>query len=372
MAARLAAALIVSLWVVVVLGSILAWQQWTLVTQRRLQADLPRQADVAWAAAVAVDGHSDTRLAYIEQLMSSAEKDARLSRGVFGQPAYRPTDPMEAHVQDLMTAFTGLPPNLPVPRPFLDAVRRAIPGYLRDRRGYCRWRALQPVLTAMLREEIGTRGPGAGSWDQLAYLAWVESRLSPRVCSAKGARGMWQFMPATARQYALRVERGHDERCDWRKSTGAAARFLGDLFADFEGGYPFLAIASYNSGEVRTRRVRDSLRIPKESRNFLAFYQQGLLPRETQEYVPRFIAAAYVGGHHAEAAAWLARSGGGSAPAAEPTCPASDLALPPSQACTDTCEEVIARPASAMAGAAASEDVLPEGAPDLIPIVWGE
>lgn len=82
--------------------------------------------------------------------------------------------------------------------------------------------------------------------EDFKYIPLVESGLDPRVTSHKGAGGYWQFMPATARLYGLRVNNKIDERADFLKSTHAAARYLKSLYAEF-GDWTLVA-AAYNVG----------------------------------------------------------------------------------------------------------------------------
>lgn len=82
--------------------------------------------------------------------------------------------------------------------------------------------------------------------DDFKYIPLVESGLDPKVKSHKGACGYWQFMPATARLYGLRVNGQVDERLDFEKSTHAAAKYLKSLYAQF-GDWTLVA-AAYNVG----------------------------------------------------------------------------------------------------------------------------
>lgn len=67
----------------------------------------------------------------------------------------------------------------------------------------------------------------------LAYLLLLESGGNPEARSPANALGMWQFMPATARSYGLRVDSWVDDRLDPNKSTKAAMLYLKDLYGMF-------------------------------------------------------------------------------------------------------------------------------------------
>lgn len=82
--------------------------------------------------------------------------------------------------------------------------------------------------------------------EDFKYIPIVESGLNPQVSSHKGAGGYWQFMPATARLYGLKVNGKVDERKDFEKSTHAAARYIKDLYDQF-GDWTLVA-AAYNVG----------------------------------------------------------------------------------------------------------------------------
>ncbi|MBI1941299.1 MAG: lytic transglycosylase domain-containing protein [Acidobacteria bacterium] len=112
----------------------------------------------------------------------------------------------------------------------------------------------------------------------------VESGFNPSALSPKGARGLWQLMPETARRYGLVVEGDYDERLDPMKSTAAAARYLKDLYVQFQD-WP-LALAAYNAGEGRVQRSLDSL----GARDFWTLSRQAALPDETRRYVPAVLA----------------------------------------------------------------------------------
>lgn len=120
---------------------------------------------------------------------------------------------------------------------------------------------------------------------EMYYLAMIESGFSVHATSWAKAVGVWQFMPATARQYGLRVDSLVDERRDVVRATRAAARYLKELHREFRSWH--LAMAAYNCGE---NRVRWAIRRGRTS-NYWTLARMGLIPSETQHYVPKFHAA---------------------------------------------------------------------------------
>ncbi|HXU40423.1 MAG TPA: lytic transglycosylase domain-containing protein [Blastocatellia bacterium] len=125
----------------------------------------------------------------------------------------------------------------------------------------------------------------AGVPEDLVWLAFVESVWNPRAVSPAAAGGIWQFIPATATDYGLRVKSGDDERADPFKQTRVAAVYLHDLYTIF--GDWALVMAAYNSGEPRVMGA-----IVKNGRaNFWDLYEKELLPKETRDYVPKILAA---------------------------------------------------------------------------------
>jgi len=82
--------------------------------------------------------------------------------------------------------------------------------------------------------------------EDFKYVPLIESDMNPQITSHRGAGGYWQFMPATARLYGLKVGGKYDERKDLIKSTHAAARYLKSLYREFEDWT--LVAAAYNVG----------------------------------------------------------------------------------------------------------------------------
>jgi soluble lytic murein transglycosylase-like protein len=120
---------------------------------------------------------------------------------------------------------------------------------------------------------------------QFSGIAAVESGYRPRAVSRKGAAGIWQLMPETARRYGLIVAGERDERLDPQKSTVAAARYLKDLYAQFED-WP-LAFAAYNAGEDRIARLLGRF----SAHDFWTLSRLAALPEETRSYVPAVLRA---------------------------------------------------------------------------------
>jgi soluble lytic murein transglycosylase-like protein len=116
--------------------------------------------------------------------------------------------------------------------------------------------------------------------EELVFTAMIESGFDPVAVSRAGAKGLWQFMAPTARQYGLRVDRWLDERLDPEKSTVAAANYLKDLYTTF--GSWDLTQAAYNAGEMKVIRAIKGT----GTRDFWSLTNSRLLRDETKNYVP--------------------------------------------------------------------------------------
>ncbi|MFC5283850.1 lytic transglycosylase domain-containing protein [Pedobacter alpinus] len=88
--------------------------------------------------------------------------------------------------------------------------------------------------------------------DDFKYIPLIESGMKRGQYSPKGAAGLWQFMPQTARTYGLTVNDNVDERMNVRLATVAAAKYIKDLHRQFNSWT--LAAAAYNGGEGRMKR----------------------------------------------------------------------------------------------------------------------
>ncbi len=139
---------------------------------------------------------------------------------------------------------------------------------------------LRPVVDPILRRH--------GIPADLAAVILVESGGRVDALSPKGARGLWQLMPDTARRYGLRVDEIRDDRLDLFSATDAAARYLHDLYAEF--GDWKLALAAYNTGEANLGSAIHKA----HTQDFDQLTSLRMLPLETRNYVPLVLATARV------------------------------------------------------------------------------
>ncbi|MEJ7694425.1 LysM peptidoglycan-binding domain-containing protein [Daejeonella sp.] len=135
-----------------------------------------------------------------------------------------------------------------------------------------------PIFEKALRE--------AGLPDELKFMTVIESALNPHAVSKSGAVGPWQFMYTTAKGYGLVMDNYVDERKDPVKASYAAAHYLLDSYKRI--GDWLLTIAAFNCGTgAVTRAIAKSGGVPD-------FWKvRSFLPKETQNYVPAFIATVY-------------------------------------------------------------------------------
>ncbi|MFN5415450.1 MAG: LysM peptidoglycan-binding domain-containing protein [Flavobacteriia bacterium] len=127
----------------------------------------------------------------------------------------------------------------------------------------------------------------------LRFLSVIESGLRPQVKSPAGALGLWQFMYGTGKMYGLKENSYFDERMDPAKATDAACKYLKKLYSIYDDWN--LALAAYNAGPGN---VNKAIRRSGGKRTY--WEVRPFLPKETQGYVPNFIAAAYLMTYHAE------------------------------------------------------------------------
>ena len=178
----------------------------------------------------------------------------------------------------------------PIPLEYNKEVRTAIERYTST--SFSRIMSFAYYYFPMLEEELIL----AGMPVELRALAIVESGLNPLATSRVGAKGLWQFMPSTGKEYGLEINSLVDERCNPRLATKAACRYLKNMY-NLYGDWT-LAIASYNCGpgNVNKAIVRAGGSPKDYDGSFWDVYAG--LPRETRSYVPLFMGATYAFAYH--------------------------------------------------------------------------
>ncbi|MDH3457702.1 MAG: lytic transglycosylase domain-containing protein, partial [Gemmatimonadota bacterium] len=193
-----------------------------------------------------------------------------------------------------------------VPREFVDEVLRYVE----------RWRQDDQLAESIARANANGYGRRIAEimleYDmppEFFYLALQESAFNVDAVGPPTrfgfAKGMWQFIPGTGREYGLQpgplVGRPRpdplDERHDFDKSTRAAAQYLHDLYTTDAQASGLLVIASYNWGQTRVLRLIRSMPESPRERNFwnLLTQYRDQIPQETYGYVFRIVAAAVIG-----------------------------------------------------------------------------
>jgi len=128
---------------------------------------------------------------------------------------------------------------------------------------------------------------------EIKYLAVVESALNPRAVSRVGATGLWQFMYQTGKQYGLNIDSYVDERIEPLQASQAASQYMNNMYKIF--GDWDLVLAAYNSGPGN---VAKAIRRSGGQQNYWNIRKN--LPKETQGYLPAFLATMYIFEYHKE------------------------------------------------------------------------
>ncbi len=234
-------------------------------------------------------------LLYVESLDRKLTKFIEiLTEERFFSESYAPVSQSLADAYDSLRAQYGLPdfvmPELPeastFERELLTVENNQVKKWVdyfthRGKKDFQRWLDRKArkgwIIESILEEEDLPR--------ELVYMSMIESGLNPTVRSHASAVGYWQFVRSTARNRGLKINEWIDERQDIEQSTRAACRHIKMLHGMFQS-WP-LALAAYNSGEYRIQRAIGLQGDPD--------FWELRLPRETRDYVPKFIAAARIG-----------------------------------------------------------------------------
>ncbi len=150
-------------------------------------------------------------------------------------------------------------------------------------RSLMRGKEILPTMQGLLVDE--------GVSDLFIYLSMVESGFTSDAVSPKKAVGLWQFMPATAKQYNLTVCNSYDERCDTVFATSAAINYLNKLHKQF--GKWYLAAMAYNCGEGCVERAIK--RAGTDELSILVDENLKYLPYETRDYIKKLLLVSMIG-----------------------------------------------------------------------------
>ena len=153
------------------------------------------------------------------------------------------------------------------------------------RKWYGKWLARSGKYWPMMHEKLDA----AGLPRDMVFLSMIESGYATHAYSHASAVGLWQFMAATGKGYDLRVDWWVDERRNPERATDAAIEYLTHLKKRY--GHWYLAWAAYNAGPTRVSRgIRNH-----NTRDFWTLSKKGSFRPETDNYVPKLLAAAIIG-----------------------------------------------------------------------------
>jgi len=225
------------------------------------------------------------------EALAGATEEAGTSHGEVTPELAADIEAPEASPEAIATARQAVASDVPavpadVPIVVNDSVLRVIAAFQSDAlhdkitAGLSRSGRYLPMIHQVFAEE--------GLPQDLAMIAFIESSFLPHARSPKSAHGIWQFMPRTGRQYGLKSNGIVDERSDPEKATRAAANYLTYLHEIFEDWY--LAMAAYNAGEGKILRAMQHT----GARDFWDLARTGAIRKQTQNYVPAFLAAVLI------------------------------------------------------------------------------
>ena len=197
---------------------------------------------------------------------------------------YEPKDIPEFSDEIMMSRFKELNAKTPIELSYNHTVQQFIDLYTRKGKGTTsRMLGMSHMYFPLFEESLAKYNLPL----ELKYLSIVESALNNTAKSHAGAAGLWQFMVATGKMYDLEVNSYIDERLDPWKSTDAACRYLKDLYELYDDW--LLALAAYNAGPGNVNKAI------RRSGGKMTFWEiKKHLPKETQGYVPAFLAVNYV------------------------------------------------------------------------------
>ena len=312
-----------------VLAGLFAWHKHREVTQLRRSADgiftQMKELDLQLAQIrTIVESVGDARIGeQLERLESSRARLVKVYEEYLDDlRVYDSVSPEDQVIYRVARAFNES--EVTMPPEFLWEVKETIRTYWQSPAG--RERFLRAVDRSSRNGQTGTIAKALrahGLTPRFFYLAMQESNFNVGAVGPPTrfgrAKGMWQFIPATAARFDLYpgaapdsdgVEPG-DERCDFAKSTSAAARYLQTIYSTLAQASGLLVVASYNWGEGRVVNRLSDLANPKPgepdpladlpedpaARSYWRFLREfrDRIPAETRDYVLKIFSAAVIG-----------------------------------------------------------------------------
>jgi membrane-bound lytic murein transglycosylase D len=194
--------------------------------------------------------------------------------------------PVEALSEDRLKLDQILPSDFDIPIVVNTDVIRWMHYFTGNgRKHYAKWLSRSGRYVPLMHAKL----EAAGLPKDLIYLSMIESGFSTHAYSRAAAAGLWQFISTTGQENGLRIDWWIDERRDPEWSTDAAIRFLGRLYKRYDDWY--LAWAAYNGGPGRVSRAIKT----HGTKDFWDLVAKDGLPSETDNYVPKLLAAAIIG-----------------------------------------------------------------------------
>ena len=248
---------------------------------------LPALAITTSVLTVQLDGPADLQVTGVDQeSVPEIEVTPVLQRTVLAQPAAVPahiqTEPASVASAEDVDIWERLRAGYDITVETTPSVQARIAAFHRHARLFEQilQRRSEPYLFHVL-DRVEARGLPA----ELALLPVIESAYDPFARSTAGATGIWQFMPATAREAGLRKDWWYDGRVDFVAATEAALNYLTALQQRYDGDW-LLALAAYNAGSARVNRAMHQNRSQGRPVDFWHLP----LPEETRDYVPKLLA----------------------------------------------------------------------------------
>lgn len=240
-----------------------------------------------------IDAHDD---ALLEAALEEAEEEAARQAMWFGSEDHHVDPSIDIYDNPVAALTSGPdlhldainPADFDIPLVINERVKDWMVYFLtRGRKYYTRWLGRAQRYEPLIRPALAE----AGLPQDLLYQSMIESGFNPYATSSAKAVGVWQFIEATGKRYGMAIDFWIDERRDPVLATGAAIRYLRDLYKRF--GAWELATAGYNAGEGKIERAigrygtRDFWELSSSERSYLK--------PETKNYVAKIMAAAILG-----------------------------------------------------------------------------